>query len=395
MRSHAAAAHHPLSRHHTRRRNGHGHYVFSMLVGRFLLLPLGAVIALVWANTAPETYFRFSVPVRFFVNEIGMALFFALITQEIVEALMPGGALHSWRRWSVALAGAVGGFIGAAGTFLAIVHYQYEAMLTTAWPIVCAIDIAAAYYTLKTILPRSGALPFALLLGIATDAVGILVVAPRHPVLASHAGGVTLLVLALGLAALLRTMKVRVFWPYLGVCGALSWMAFYWEGLHPAFALVPIVPFLRHEPRKLDLFADPPDDDAVHHFEHEWNTAVQLILFLFGLVNAGVQLPGGYDTGTWALLVAALVGRPLGILVAVGAAVAAGLHLPRRIGWREIVVIALASSTGFTIALFFATGLLSNGPMLSQLTVGALATAAGALLALGAGRLLRVGRFAS
>jgi NhaA family Na+:H+ antiporter len=95
------------------------------------------------------------------------------------------------------------------------------------------------------------------------------------------------------------------------------------------------------------------------------------------------------------MLVAALVGRPLGILVAVGAAVAVGLHLPRRIGWREIVVIALASSTGFTIALFFATGLLSNGPMLSQLTVGALATSAGALLALGAGRLLRVGRFAS
>ncbi len=165
-------------------------------------------------------------------------------------------------------------------------------MLTTGWPIVCAIDIAAAYYMLKTMLPRSGALPFALLLGIATDAFGILVIAPRHPVLSSHAGGVTLLVLALGLAALLRTMKVRVFWPYLGVCGTLAWVAFYWEGLHPAFALVPIVPFLRHEPRRLDLFADPPDDDAVHHFEHEWNTAVQLILFLFGLVNAGVTAPG-------------------------------------------------------------------------------------------------------
>ena len=75
--------------------------------------------------------------------------------------------------------------------------------------------------------------------------------------------------------------------------------------------------------------------------------------------------------------------------------VALGLHLPRRIGWREVVVMALASSTGFTIALFFATGILSNGPVRSQLTVGALATAAGALLALGAGRLLRVGRFAS
>jgi hypothetical protein len=51
-----------------------------MLIGRFLMLPFGAVIALVWANTRPESYFGSRFPVRFFVNEIGMALFFALIT---------------------------------------------------------------------------------------------------------------------------------------------------------------------------------------------------------------------------------------------------------------------------------------------------------------------------
>jgi NhaA family Na+:H+ antiporter len=274
------------------------------------------------------------------------------------------------------------------------VHYQYETILVAGWPIVCAIDIAVAYYTLQTILPRTGALPFALLLGIATDAFGALVVAPRHPVLETHAGGAALLVAALGLATLLRFLRVRAFWPYLAVCGTLSWLAFFREGLHPAFALVPIVPFLRHEPRPLDLFADPPDDDATHHFEHEWNVAVQCILFLFGLVNAGVIVKG-YDSGTWAILLAALVGRPLGILAAVGVAVALGLHLPRRIGARELVVIALASSTGFTFALFFATGILSIGPVLAQLTIGALATAAGSLLAFGAARLLRVGRFAA
>src|SRR4029077_19179832 len=139
--------------------------------------------------------------------------------------------------------------------------------------------------------------------------------------------------------------------------------------------------------------ADPPDDDATHHFEHEWNELVQGILFLFGLVNAGVVLHG-YDTGTWGILAAALVGRPLGMLAAVGLAVAAGLHLPRRIGWRELVVIALAASSGFTFALFFATGLISIGPVLAQLTLGALATAAGSALAIGAAKLLRVGRFA-
>ena len=45
-------------------------------------------------------------------------------------------------------------------------------------------------------------------------------------------------------------------------------------------------------------------------------------------------------------------------------------------------------------ALFFASGILSTGPVLMQLTMGALMTAAGSLLALGAARVLRVGRFA-
>jgi NhaA family Na+:H+ antiporter len=157
--------------------------------------------------------------------------------------------------------------------------------------------------------------------------------------------------------------------------------------------LIPIVPFLPRKPRRLNVFADPEDDGAVHHFEHEWNEGVQVVLLLFGLVNAGVLLTG-YGTGTWALLIAALVGRPLGILVAVGLAQAMGLHLPRRIRWRELVVIGLATSSGFTFALFFATGLLAPGPLLSEIKIGALSTVAAAFVAMAAARLLRVGRFA-
>jgi hypothetical protein len=67
---------------------------------RFLLLPLGALIALIWANTAAESYFIFAHRLSFAVNEIGMAFFFALMAQEVAEAVMPGGALHTWRRWA-------------------------------------------------------------------------------------------------------------------------------------------------------------------------------------------------------------------------------------------------------------------------------------------------------
>jgi Na+:H+ antiporter, NhaA family len=367
-------------------------WLARQLLDRFLMLPLGAAIALVWANTAAESYFWFTQWLSFPVNEIGMAFFFALATQEIVEAVMPGGALHTWRQWGLPVAAAAGGIVGSVAVYLAYVTLSYEAVLTTAWPIASAIDVAAAYYLLKTVMPRSAALPFALIVGIATDAFGILVVAPRYPSIEIHSSGAVLLLLAIALAGLMRAIGVRAFWPYLSICGTISWFAFFWAGLHPAFALVPIVPFLPHEPRRLDLFADPPDDDAIHHFEHEWHTVVQGILFFFGIVNAGVLLRG-YDTGSTAMIAAALVGRPVGILAAVGLALLSGLHLPRRLGWREMVVVALATSSGFTIALFFATGVVAIGPVRAQVTIGALATGAGLLLALGAARLLRVGRF--
>ena len=382
-------AHRAPTRHHVRRS---AHWLARHLLDRFLLLPLGAAIALVWANSASESYFTFTSKLSFVVNEIGMAFFFALATQEIVEAVMPGGALHTWRRWGLPVVAATGGIVGSVAVYLTYVTLSYEIVLTTAWPIACAIDVAAAYYLLKAVMPRSTALPFALVVGIATDAFGILVVAPRYPTLAIHASGAVLLLMAIGLAGLLRAIGVRAFWPYLSICGPISWLAFFWAGLHPAFALVPIVPFLPHEPRRLDLFADPPDDDAIHHFEHEWHALVQGVLFFFGIVNAGVLLRG-YDTGSSAMIVAALVGRPVGILAAVAVALLAGLHLPRHLGWRELVVVALATSSGFTIALFFATGVVAIGPVRAQVTIGALATGAGLLLALGAARLLRVGRF--
>ncbi len=361
---------------------------------RFVLLPIGAVIALIWANTAPESYFTFAQRFAFVVNEIGMAFFFALLTQEIVEGVMPGGALHSWRRWTMPIVAGIGSVIGAAAVYVGYVHFQYEDSLASAWPIVCAVDAAATYYVLKTIMPASGALPFALLLAIVADVIGMILVAPRHLILQARAGGAALMLAALGLAALLRSLRVRTFWPFLCVCGSLSWLAFSWEGLHPAFALIPIVPFLRHEPRHVNVFADPPDNDPVHHAEHQWHILVQIVVFFFGLVNAGVILKD-YDTGSWAMVAGQLIGRPLGIFIGVQLGLMAGLHLPRHVGWRELLVIAFATSSGFAIALFFATGLLATGPVLAQAKIGVLASAAGIGLAFFAARLLKVGRTAA
>jgi NhaA family Na+:H+ antiporter len=359
---------------------------------RFLLVPIGAVIALLWANAASESYFRFAQALAFPVNEIAMALFLALIAQEAFEAAMPGGALHTWRHWTMPIVAAIGGVVGSALTYLGYVYVKDEHLLVQAWPIACSIDMAAGYYVLKMIFRRSSAVPFLLVLGMATNVVGLVVMAVWPAFTPGHVLGAVLLGAAIASAAALRRSRVRAFWPYFALSGTLSWFGFYLAGVHPALALVPIVMFLPHEPRGLDLFADAPGDDAVHRAEHEWNEAAQIVVFLFALVNAGVLLRG-YDTGTWAMLWAALVGRPLGIVGAAAIALAAGLQLPRGTGWRQLVVMALAASSGFTLALFFASGLLPIGAVLQQIKVGALMTVIAAPLTFVAAWWLGVGRF--
>jgi len=239
------------------------------------------------------------------------------------------------------------------------------------------------------------AIPFLLLLGITVDALSLVIVEVQVPIADVHASGAALVAVAIGLSIALRRYRVMSFWPYLLIGGVASWFGFFLSGLNPVLALVPIVPFLPHAARDPGFFVETPPGfrDALSQFEYAWKYPVRVALFLFGLVNAGVLIRGS-GTGTWSVLVAALIGKPVGILVAVMLAVAAGLHLPHRVAWRDVIVVALTASVGFTFALFLATAAFPFGPVLTEVKIGALVTLAGALLALGAAALLRVGRFA-
>ena len=42
----------------------------------------------------------------------------------------------------------------------------------------------------------------------------------------------------------LRKLEVDVWWPYVCLAGPVSWFGFLLSHVHPALALVPIVPFL-------------------------------------------------------------------------------------------------------------------------------------------------------
>jgi NhaA family Na+:H+ antiporter len=371
------------------------HHASNFVLDYLLALPIGCVAALFWVNTLPDSYYQFARATTFFVNDIGLAFFFALIAKEVAEATLPGGALHPWRRAALPVAAAAGGVVVSIACYYVFAHVTGEHMLESGWVAACAIDIPGTYIIARLIFGRHPAVPFLLLLAISADAIGLACVAVLQPIGDVHlVVGAGLMAVAIGAAAALRNRGVKNFWLYLLGPGLVSWWALYLGGVHPALALVPIVPFFPHAKRDLGLMVESPPQahDTLTLFERWWRLPVEGVLLLFGLVNAGVPLHG-IEAGLWAIPIAAL-GRPLGIVAAAGVAIAAGLHLPPRIGWREIVVVGCTASIGLVFALFFATAVMPLGPLLVEMKMGALVTIAGGLLAFAAARLLRVGRFA-
>ena len=365
----------------------------TVLVDSFLLLPIGLLAALVWANTAGVSYFRFAHALRFIVNDVGMVFFVGLVTEEVLEAVMPRGALHRWRRTLLPIVAAVGGVLGATAVYVLYLRERSEFMLLEAWPVAAAQDVALAYFIAKAIFQeRRGPVGFLLIIAIVSDAIAIASIAIWHPATPERLPlALALMAIAIFLAAALRKARVDRLWVYLVTSGTLSWIACYWSGMQPALALVPVVPFLPHRPRHVGLSAEA-QGATPRRFEHIFKYAVQGVLLLYGLVNGGVVI-GGEMPGAWAVLWAALVGRPLGILGSIALGMAAGLRLPVRLHWRELIVVSLAASAGFTFALFFAASVIPAGPLLNELKLGALSTVVSAVLAFAAARLLHAGRF--
>jgi hypothetical protein len=68
-----------------------------------LLLLAGTAAAVVWANLDVSSYDRLADPLHFWVNDLGMAFFFALAAKEVFEATLPGGPSIRKADWNRAL----------------------------------------------------------------------------------------------------------------------------------------------------------------------------------------------------------------------------------------------------------------------------------------------------
>ncbi|HHH10640.1 MAG TPA: sodium:proton antiporter [Sorangium sp.] len=378
--------------------------VVTLLQEFSIPLLLGVVVALVWANADAAGYARmmhwepigYHLNLHFFANDILMVFFFGIAAKEITEAALPGGDLNPPRKAVNPLMATFGGVLGPVAVFLLATVLLDAPEIRRGWGIPTATDIALAWLVARMVFgARHPAVSFLLLLAVADDAIGLGIIAvfypdPAHPVAPLY---LLCVVAAMGLALFLNRRRVMSFWPYLAA-GALSWFGLHQAHLHPALALVPVVPFMPNRGRDLGLFQERADghySDTLNRFEHFFKTPVDFGLFVFGLANAGVAM-SSVGAATTSVLLALVVGKTVGITAFSLAAHALGFSLPSGMKVRDLVTAALTASLGLTVALFVAGVAFAEPELQGAAKMGALMTAGVAPLVLILGRILGIER---
>lgn len=368
-------------------------------------LPLiaGVLCALAWANLDPHSYHHWmheglfaGLSVHFVMNDLFMAVFFGLAAKEITESCLPGGDLNPPKKAINPLLGTLGGVLGPIAVYLMYVHFSGADEVRSGWGIPTATDIALAWLIARLVFGKGHpAVSFLLLLAVADDGLGLGIIAifypdPAHPVQPAYLG-----IVALGMlgAYALRKKNVQSFWPYLLGPGVLSWAGLFLAHLHPALALVPIVPFMPNMGHDEGLFAEESSGvehhDTLNRFEHFFKLPVDVGLFGFGLANAGVEM-SSVGAGTTAVLLGLIVGKTVGIFGFSMIGHLLGFSLPKGMGWRSLLTVGLVAGLGLTVALFVAGVAFTDPVLQGAAKMGALLSAVVAPLAIAVGRVLRV-----
>lgn len=391
-----------------------------------LVLLGAAAIALIWANSpyaqsyhdlwhAPLSFgiggFVVSHSLHFWVNDALMTLFFLVVGMEIRREIHEG-ALSKLRAAVLPMAAAVGGVALPALIYVALnpVPGQIEG-----WAVPTATDIAFAVGVLA-LLGRS--IPpnlrvFLLALAIIDDIAAILIIA------LFYSGGIDPAGLLIGLAGLALVVALQMAgigsaWAYV-LPGAVLWIGLLQAGAHPTLAgvmlgmLTPVLPARGREPalnaamRALDEIrakaARSPDAAAsllpplrrLALAQREMTppvTRVQMLLHpyvaygvmpIFALANAGVSLDG-VDLGRAdafavmaGVVVALVVGKPLGVFAASWLVVRAGWgSLPPGVTWGGVLLVGLLAGIGFTMSIFIATLAFADPALLGAAKLGVL-----------------------
>jgi len=369
------------------------------------LLLLATVLAIALTNSAAGPAFdafweqdfgfaldssSFHMSLRHWIND-GLLTFFFLVVGLEIKREFTVGHLAGWRSAALPIAGAIGGMVAPALLYLLVIP---AGPWSRGWGVPMSTDTA---FAVALIVMMGRRVPVALRIfltaaAIVDDIGAILAVAIFYSG-ELHTVYFGLAVAVVVLLALLNRSRIYVLTPY-AVLGVLLWACILASGLHPTLAGVVLALFiptrpppnlkalttqaeviisaeaqhdrevLRHGPstpalRALDAIHDRIESPTDRLLRRAGSRSSYLVLPLFALANAGVVLSldtiGGRESLMLAIIIGLVIGKPLGFLLACGAAVIAGVaNKPNEYSWAQLGAAGVLAGIGFTMSLFIA-----------------------------------------
>lgn len=289
-------------------------------------------------------------PLLLWVNDGLMAVFFFLVGLEIKREVLEG-ELSSVSQIVLPAVGALGGMLVPAAIYVWLNWNDSGAL--DGWAIPVATDIAFALALIGVFGARvpTALKVFLLTLAIFDDLAAIVIIA------LFYSGDLSIGALLFGGAALAAAVIIN----RLGITrvsayiliGIVLWIAVLKSGVHATLAGVLIafcVPM-----------RDAEGNSPLRSLEHDLHTPVAFfILPIFAFANAGLAL-GGMAVAdilhpvTLGVMLGLLLGKPVGVVLFVGLAVAMRLvSLPANVNWLQVLGVGFACGIGFTMSLFIA-----------------------------------------
>ncbi|MEU4473371.1 Na+/H+ antiporter NhaA [Micromonospora sp. NPDC023888] len=348
-------------------------------VGGALLL-LGAVAALVWANSPwSDSYTRLGgwVPwpggaswhldldVATWAGDGLLAIFFFVVGLELKREFV-AGELRDPRRAALPVVAALGGMLLPALIYVAVVVVGGGPGLR-GWAIPTATDIAFALAVLAVVsshLPQ-GLRAFLLTLAVVDDLFAITIIAVFYtadfhpvPLLAALA--------PIGVfAALVR--RGHTWWWALIPLATATWALVHASGVHATVAGVLLgftVPVLARQRtaggrQRVATVAETDEGGLAAHLEHRWRpVSAGIAVPIFALFAAGVTLRGTdlgallTDPVVIAIVAGLVFGKSIGIFGSTYLlARFTRAELDEDITWSDLYGIALLAGVGFTVSL--------------------------------------------
>jgi NhaA family Na+:H+ antiporter len=381
--------------------------VMNLMQEFSLPLILGVIISLIWANLGHHSYHEFLhynilglkyFNFHFIFNDIFMVFFFGIAAVEITQSVLPGGDLNPMSKAVNPLMATAGGVLGPIGAFFLLNAMMGNPSYHNGWGIPTATDIALAWLVARMVFgAKHPAVSFLLLLAIADDAIGLVIIAIFYPTPGQPVLPIFLGITAVGMliSFILRKKGIKSFWPYLIFGGTVAWVGLFKAGIHPALALVFIVPFMPSAPTAKGgeghlMEEIEGEHNTISNFEHAFKLFVDIGLLGFGLSNSGVLI-GKIENLTIIILLALLIGKTLGVFIFSNiSSIIFKAPLPEGMKQRDLLVAGVIAALGLTVALFVSGQAFPPGALQSAAKMGALLSVLGGVIAIILGKILKI-----